>query len=146
MSVRVLSDAEARDILLRHPEIQASRIPSYGLRFYDEETNKDYLAGIVHATGEVRLIDVTMYDESGQRIDQDVALSSSQRQALLIDLAKYFSDPYGIYGRYVDSVIDYAFRIKDFVFSSAGSKIFFGGIGLLAAAWLILKAPGRRAE
>lgn len=144
MSVRVLTDEEARDVLLRHPEIQASRIPSYGLKFYDYSTDKDYLAGIVHATGQVRVIDMTMYDESGQRIDQEAALTRAEREVLIIELAKYFSDPYGLYGKYVDSVIDYAFRVKNFVFSSSGSKIFFGGIGLLAAVWLISKFSERK--
>lgn len=97
MSVKVLSDSEAKEILLRHPEVKASRIPSYGLKFYDAETDKDYLAGLVHSTGEIRLVDVTYYVD-GKRIDADLAEAVMTDYVAMLERAKSLLEPFAAVG------------------------------------------------
>lgn len=67
MPARVLYDYEVEDILLRHPEIDVTAIPSHGVRIVDK--GKDILVGIVAATGKIRMVDITAYDDEGERID-----------------------------------------------------------------------------
>lgn len=86
MNARVLTTSEAREFLLRHPEILPEQIPSYGMRISEYLGGEihDYLIGIVHATGEVKVVDVTAY-ENGRRIDPATA-GVSYWQAILESL------------------------------------------------------------
>ncbi len=74
MSVRVLDASLAAIFLQRHPEIRADEIPSYGIHVTDdfEGAPRDYLVGLNHNTGEVKVIDITAYQD-GVRIDPATA-------------------------------------------------------------------------
>ncbi len=135
MSVRVLSDDEARAVLARHPEITASRIPSYGIVFFDEQDERDYLVGLVHATGEIRVIDATAYDEEGVRIDPD--------RARLFDFARrYFpvATTAFVAGQVLyelgSGAVDTGRRAAEWIASKEGSRIIIGGALLLIGLWI----------
>ncbi len=59
--VRVLDAAATAALLARHPEIRADAIPSWGVTVTDdfEGETRDYLVGLVHSTGEIRVVDIT---------------------------------------------------------------------------------------
>ena len=73
MSVRVLSTSEARTLLDRHSLIKPEIIPSWGVWLEDDVLSPgfmhDYLVGIIHETGEVKILDITAYNSLGDRID-----------------------------------------------------------------------------
>lgn len=66
--VRVLTAEETAAFLERHP-YATEQIPSYGLRV--SESGRDYLVGVNHTTGEIKVIDITAYDTEGNRINPD---------------------------------------------------------------------------
>ena len=59
--VRVLTVDETQAFLANHPEIRADDIPSYGLRV--DDSGKNYLVGLDHNTGQVKVIDITAYND-----------------------------------------------------------------------------------
>jgi hypothetical protein len=83
---RVLTVEETREFLSRHPDITADKVPSYGLRVTEGQT--DYLVGIVHATGEIKVIDITAHDEQGNRIDPNISSFQSLWDAITSSVAE----------------------------------------------------------
>jgi hypothetical protein len=64
--MRVLSSAETSNFLAIHP-FTPDEIPSYGLN--ETYGSIDYLIGVNHNTGEIKVMDITAYDTSGTRIN-----------------------------------------------------------------------------
>ena len=133
MSIRVLTAAEARAFLARHPEITPDVIPSYGL--FLEEQAHDYVVALVHATGEIKVIDATLYDERGVRIDPESALWWSQVRESLYRVIDPFQITYKV-GREFTEALDSLENVYQAIGGVKGLMwLAIAGLGV----WLVVK-------
>lgn len=76
--VRTLDTNETRDFLSRHPEIDPTTLPTYGVYVY--EGDYKYLVAL-RSTGEVVVIDITAWDGS-----EPINQTTAQVESSLFDL------------------------------------------------------------